>query len=149
MINIQGKQAEFMVFAGQPLHKLRDVLKQKNLNPETRLYYDLCLEEIKELQLAFDEYGRAIQEDEKLACLCDVADAVGDLAVVMMGLCNSLGIPFDQVYQEIHRSNMNKFVQTPEGPKLLKRADGKVIKPNGWMKPNIMSVLKYALVMGE
>ena len=149
MSNIQAQQAQFMVFAQQRLHTLKDVMRQKQMNAETKLYYDLVLEEFKELQVAFDAYGKAVQEDEKLACLCDVADAVGDCAVVLMGLCNATGIPFHDVYQEIHRSNMTKFVQTEQGPRLLKRVDGKVVKPAGWIKPNLMNILKYKLVMGE
>lgn len=149
MSNIQGKQAEFMVLAQQRIYTLREVLK-KGPNPQAELYMNLIEEEFDELQASFTKYSNTVREDERLAILCDVLDGVADMAVVLMGLCNSLGLPFDSAFHEVHRANMNKFVDRGDGVlTILKRADGKVIKPTGWTPPNIMSILKYRLVVGE
>jgi len=150
MSNIQGMQAEFMIAAQQKLNTLRSVLKERGPNKQAELYMDLIEEEFDELHKWFVIYSNSVREDEKLGALAEVLDGVCDLAVVMMGFCNSLGLPFDQAYNEVHRSNMNKFVPNGDGTyTILKRADGKVIKPANWVKPNIMSILKYRLVVGE
>ena len=150
MSNIQGKQAEFMVMAGQKIYTLREILKTNKASPQAELYMNLIEEEFDELQAAFVRYSNTVREDERLAILCEVLDGVADMAVVLMGLCNSLGLPFDSAFHEVHKANMNKFIDGGDGVlKILKRADGKVIKPSGWTPPNIMSILKYRLVIGD
>jgi len=64
----------------------------------------------------------------------------------MMGVCNSLGLPFDAAFHEVHKSNMNKFTMVDGQYKILKRVDGKVVKPHDWTPPNLMSILKYYLI---
>jgi predicted HAD superfamily Cof-like phosphohydrolase len=149
--NIQQRQAEFMIAAHQKLFALSEVLAEKHApSAQAKLYMDLIDEEYDELQKAFATYGDALREDEKLAALADLLDAVCDLSVVMMGLCNSLGLPFHAAFDEVHKSNMNKFVKNDDGTyTILKRTDGKVIKPKDWKKPNIIDILKYYLIRGE
>src|SRR5208282_1157271 len=55
-------------------------------------------EEFLELQKAHDERD-----------LIEIADAVADLIYVLLGRCVSYGIPIDQVFDEVHRSNMSKL----------------------------------------
>lgn len=151
MSNIQGKQAEFMVMAGQRICTLREVLRANKPNPQAELYMNLIEEEFDELQAAFVRYSNAVREDERLAILCEVLDGVADMAVVLMGLCNSLGLPFDAAFHEVHKSNMTKFAMDEASGQLhiLRRADGKIIKPKDWTPPNLMSILKYKMVVGE
>lgn len=147
-MNIQSKQGEFMAMSGQRIATLREVLRSKRVPADAALYMNLNYEEDAELKEWFDKYANAIREDEKLACLCELLDAICDSIVTRMGLCNALGLPFEAAYEEVHKSNMNKFVDTPEGPKILKRVDGKVIKPAHWKKPDLMSILRYHLIQG-
>jgi len=150
MSNIQALQAEFMVAGQQKLNGLREILKERGPNKQAALYMNLIEEEFDELQKWFVVYANAVREDEKLAALCEVLDGICDLSVVLMGLCNSLGLPFDSAFLEVHKSNMNKFVPNEDGTyTILKRVDGKIIKPSTWQKPNIMSILKYRLIMGD
>lgn len=147
MSNIQAKQAEFMVAGQQELGRLRKIINQTKPTQQELLYFNLCEEEFKECEEAFDIYLKAIRPDEKMAALAELLDGICDLAVVMMGLCNTLGLPFDPAFQEVHRSNMAKFEMLPDGTfRILKRADGKVIKPHNWTKPNIIDILKYKMI---
>ena len=86
------------------------------------------------LKEEFEEYVAAENDDD----LAEVADALGDMAYIIAGTALEYGIPLDRVLDEIHRSNMAKL--GPDG-KPIKRADGKVIKPDGWQPPNIAAVL--------
>lgn len=148
-MDIQSKQAEFMVAAGQQLVTLKQALQKKAATEQSVLYMNLCEEEFHELEAAFSKYDKAVREDERLACMADVADAVCDLAVVMMGLCNSMGIPFGACFEEVHRSNMSKCVKGDDGAyTVLKRADGKVIKPKDFVPPNLTLTLRYYLIRG-
>jgi predicted HAD superfamily Cof-like phosphohydrolase len=91
------------------------------------LYYDLVKEEFFELSQAMRDMD-----------IVETADACADLIWVIEGLCHSLGIPLQKVWDEVARSNMSKTV---EG-KLIKRADGKVLKPDTYSPPDIKSILK-------
>jgi predicted HAD superfamily Cof-like phosphohydrolase len=68
----------------------------------------------------------------------NTADALTDLMVVIVGMGLELGIPLDRTWAEVHRSNMAKV--GPNG-KVTYREDGKVLKPEGWKKPDIRTAL--------
>ena len=63
-----------------------------------------------------------------------IADACADLIVTVLGTAAEYGIPFDDVWTEVHRSNMAKA----GGPV---RPDGKRLKPEGWQPPRIAELL--------
>ena len=91
-----------------------------------RLRYDLLSEE-------FWEYARAANRND----LIEVADALADVVYIAYGTARSYGIPLDAVLAEVHRSNMAKLVDG----KVVRREDGKILKPEGWTPPNIAAVL--------
>lgn len=68
-----------------------------------------------------------------------VADALVDMMVLIVGTGLELGIPLDRVWDEIHRTNMAKV--GTDGS-VRRRADGKVLKPDGWKKPDIAAMLE-------
>ena len=94
---------------------------------ERNLRYSLLREE-------FEEYETAeINHD-----LVEIADALADIIYIACGTAVSYGIPLDDVFAEVHRSNMAKLVDG----KVIRREDGKVQKPEGWTAPDIKSVLE-------
>lgn len=95
-------------------------------DPQTELYMKLIQEE-------FDETLDAFSKADTIG----VADGLADMVWVIMGLASSLGIPFDKVWDEVRASNMSKVVDG----KLIKREDGKVLKPEGYFRPDINAVL--------
>lgn len=70
--------------------------------------------------------------------MVEIADGIGDLIVVLVGMALEYGIPLDRVWEDIHRANMAKV--GPDG-KVERRPDGKVLKPEGWQPPNISESL--------
>jgi predicted HAD superfamily Cof-like phosphohydrolase len=68
----------------------------------------------------------------------EVAREIADLIYVACGMAVSYGIPLNEVWNEVHRSNMAKI--TKRGPKY--RTDGKVLKPYGWQPPDIKKALE-------
>ena len=67
----------------------------------------------------------------------EVADALADIDYVVQGAALVFGIPHDAVFDEVHRSNMAKLVDG----KVIRREDGKVLKPEGWTPPDVLGVL--------
>lgn len=90
------------------------------------LRLNLILEEYKELEDADDE------ED-----LVGIADALTDILYVVYGAGHAYGIDLDACFREVHRSNMTKVVDG----KVVKNADGKVMKPPSYNQPNLQLVL--------
>lgn len=86
------------------------------------------------LEEEFNEYFDA----EENADIVEIADALADIIYIALGTAVSYGIPLDKVFEEVHRSNMAKLVDG----KVLRRADGKIQKPEGWTPPDIAGILK-------
>jgi len=129
IMNYQKDVTEFMVAADQYVGttphfpELPDeTMKQANL------YIDLIDEEMQELAKAFI-----------LRNIGGVADGGADLVWVIQGLFVTLGIDFDKVWEEVKASNMSKV---SDNGKIVKRKDGKVLKPDTYFKPDIEKVLR-------
>jgi predicted HAD superfamily Cof-like phosphohydrolase len=82
----------------------------------------------------FGEYAKAEHEDD----LVEIADALGDLIYVCAWTALEYGIDLDEVFDEIHRSNMTKT--WPDGT-FHKDSGGKVMKPDTFEPPNILGVM--------
>lgn len=95
---------------------------------QANLYMGLVIEEYKELMVAFGNRD-----------LVEIADACADLKWVIEGLEITLGIPQQDVWDEVARSNLAKI---SESGKVEKREDGKVLKPEGWTPPDIKTIIK-------
>ena len=92
-----------------------------------RLRIDLIEEELDELHLGIDNQD-----------IVEVADALTDLLYVVYGAGHALGIDLDECFQEVHQSNMSKL---GEDGRVIKREDGKVLKPDTYFPPDLKSVL--------
>ncbi len=84
-----------------------------------------------------EEYLEACKNGD----IIEVADALGDQLYILFGtiLKHGLQHKIEEVYDEIHRSNMSKLDE--EGQPIY-REDGKILKSNLYFKPNIKSVLE-------
>lgn len=82
------------------------------------------------------EYIDAESHDD----LTEVADALADQVVIIYGTALAYGIPLDDVLDEVMRSNLSKIVDG----EVIRRDDGKVLKPEGWTPPDIAGVLEAA-----
>ena len=120
-MNYQKDVSEFMNLGEQ---KISSNLTLKN--DQVKLYMNLIKEE-------FEETSKAFNEDD----LVELADGLVDMVWVIMGMCNSTGINFDKVWTEVRASNMSKFVDG----KFVKNESGKILKPEGYFKPNISKAL--------
>jgi len=83
-----------------------------------------------------EEYLEACKNSD----IIEIADALGDQLYILFGtiLKHGLEHKIEEVYDEIHRSNMSKL---DENGKPIYREDGKVLKSNLYFKPNIKKIL--------
>jgi predicted HAD superfamily Cof-like phosphohydrolase len=119
-----------------------DVMGQAPDETNTALYVDLIEEEWrKELKPALDKC-LAYKSTENLS---EVVDGAIDSIVVIAGLLNCLIGPdmATQAWQEVQRSNMSKAVWDDEAGayKVIRREDGKVLKPSTFSPPNLFGLI--------
>jgi predicted HAD superfamily Cof-like phosphohydrolase len=92
------------------------------------LYVNLIEEEFS------DELKTAIKNcDSK-----EILDALVDILVVTIGAAHSMGADIEGAWKEVMRTN---FAKIGEDGKVRKREDGKVLKPIGWVAPDLKPFL--------
>lgn len=121
---------------------------------------------IRLLREEFEETIAAIEADD----LVEIADGLADLVYVAVGAALTYGIPFNRVFEEVHRTNMAKLSPCPTtgcrhptdsdrrpgeqvsalsgcercghtGWVHLRDDGGKTQKPPGWQPPQIAKLL--------
>lgn len=135
------QQREFMVAMGKRVA----VIPGDALLADVGLAVKLIEEEVnEELLPAVKQLANLMDGDHERMLLTAVLDGAVDAVYVIYQLCNTLGLPFDEAFAEVHRSNMAK--KSPDGT-VHYREDGKVLKPPGWTPPDLRSIIGKA--MGE
>ena len=94
-----------------------------------KLYLNLMEEEWKELKAAL------VLEDR-----VEQLDALLDFIVVTIGAIHSAGFDGEGGWKEVMSTNFAKIDK--ETGKVRKREDGKVLKPVGWVPPNLKPFIK-------
>ena len=91
---------------------------------------------IKLLKEEVEEYAEAARAGD----LVEVLDALADIGYILAGTIINHGMQhiYDDAFDEVHKSNMAKLVDG----KVLRREDGKVMKPEGWQPPNLAQFLE-------
>ncbi|MEJ6653383.1 MAG: nucleoside triphosphate pyrophosphohydrolase family protein [Euryarchaeota archaeon] len=86
---------------------------------------------IKLLREEVEEYAEAARAGD----IVEVIDALADIGYILAGTILNHGMQniYDDAFDEVHRSNMAKLVDG----KVLRREDGKVMKPQGWTSPQL------------
>jgi predicted HAD superfamily Cof-like phosphohydrolase len=103
------------------------------------LYYRLVEEEFDELTIALDRMRTAGETADTAA---EIADACIDLMYVTIGLLQSMGLDPQPLWDEVHASNMSKFVRQEDGTyQAIRREDGKILKPATYFKPDLRSIV--------
>jgi predicted HAD superfamily Cof-like phosphohydrolase len=70
----------------------------------------------------------------------ETLDALVDILVVTIGAIHSMGADAEGAWKEVMRTNFAKI--DDETGKVRKREDGKVLKPLGWIAPNLKNFLE-------
>jgi predicted HAD superfamily Cof-like phosphohydrolase len=93
------------------------------------LYVNLIKEEVEELAVALSNSDRV-----------ETLDALTDILVVTIGAIHSMGADAEGAWKEVMSTNFAKIDH--ETGKVRKREDGKVLKPLGWVPPELGQFLK-------
>ena len=101
---------------------------------------DQTVDSFNELQYAM--YIRLIDEEHQELLEATLADdqvqqldALIDILVVTIGAIHSMGADGEGAWKEVMMTNFAKIDR--DTGKVRKREDGKVLKPTGWVPPNL------------
>jgi predicted HAD superfamily Cof-like phosphohydrolase len=97
--------------------------------PQSSLYHNLICEE-------FNEYIQAKNAKDEV----EEIDACFDMIWVIVGYMLSKGWNCERLWDEGALSNLKKIDK--ETRKVLKRQDGKVLKPEGWQPPDFSKFVR-------
>lgn len=125
-------------------HHMTDtpVLSEPQDPGEERLALRHSLIEEEVVEELLENLMRLHEESEEGTDLVTVADGIIDSIYVLVGTGIELGLPMQALWDEVQRANMAKGTEQPDGSfKIVKREDGKVLKPEGWEPPDIRGVL--------
>jgi predicted HAD superfamily Cof-like phosphohydrolase len=83
-----------------------------------------------------DEYLEACRKND----LTQIADALGDKMYILFGsiIAHGLQYKIEEVFDEIHRSNMSKL---DDNGQPIFREDGKILKSSNYFLPDIGEIL--------
>lgn len=114
-----------------------------NVFKDQEKFMTACDQSVTGDQDQFDMYirliGEEFQELQDANTDVDTLDALIDILVVTVGAIHSMGADAEGAWIEVMRSNFAKIDQA--SGKVLKRADGKVLKPEGWKPPELARYL--------
>lgn len=102
-----------------------------------QLRHELIREELREFWVGTVDSLYAFKKEDLLE---QAADAIGDMLYVVIGAAVAFGIDIEPVFEEIHRSNMSKFIdgqKITEGPKA-----GKWVKGPSYSPADVAAILR-------
>jgi NTP pyrophosphatase (non-canonical NTP hydrolase) len=121
----------FTVAMGQPVGA--DIIKERDL---LKMRTKLIEEETKEAAqetLWEDALGNPVIDKAELT------KELADLLYVTYGMAVTFGLPIDEVFERVHRSNMSKL---GDDGKPIYREDGKVLKGPNYQPPDLTDLFE-------
>ena len=113
--------------------------------PPRLLDHDMAQFRIKFLREELEEYIKADMEED----LEGQFDALIDLVYVALGTAYLQGLPFKAGWDEVQGCNMAKVKAGPNGEGSKRGSPHDVVKPEGWVGPDLKPALQFAKLLAE
>lgn len=101
--------------------------------PTTDVSFKEIMLRIKLIAGEFNELIDAISNKD----IVKIADAIVDMIYVLKGTANTFGIDLEEIFDEVHRSNLTKSIG-----KIVEDPSGKVLKSKYYSPPDISNIIK-------
>jgi predicted HAD superfamily Cof-like phosphohydrolase len=115
-------------------HELFDVDINKKIHTSSKSLVELRLNLIRE---EIDEFEKEVYKDH--IKLENLSKELADVLYVVYGFAVTFGIPIDDVFEEVHRSNLTKL---DDNGKPLFREDGKILKSKNYEPADVKKILE-------
>ena len=127
----------------QPLEDVADFMTAAGqINPT---YPTLVSEEVSNLRhKLIAEELQEYDDEVKAENIVGIADAIGDMLYVVYGAAVAHGIDIYPIFEEIHKSNMTKFIDGYPRP-----GDGKWMKGPSYTPANLEPIITAQIARGK
>lgn len=121
---------------------------------EVRSYPGLPDDEIRDLRIRLirEEWEGPGELLESLLAgdLVGIADGIADSLYVIIGTAAAYGIDIQEIFDEVHRSNMSKTIYNEDTGKytVVKNEFGKVLKPESYSPPKLHEIVREQIKNG-
>jgi len=108
------------------------------------MWQTMLAEEWQEFAEALADYQSVAEQPpaEQLRRRAELTAEGVDVLNVLVGLLLSQGLPVEAMFDAIHAANLRKQVDG----RVVRRADGKILKPDGWQPADKDGVIREAMV---
>lgn len=142
MRNAQNQIKEFMIKAGQECPASPKIPQPEVIALRVRLIAEELLEFCEATGVTLEIKNRAVDIKVDPSFPVDLVgayDGLIDIAVVDIGAINAFGFDFEPGWQEVHRSNMSKFVDGH------RRDDGKWVKGPSYSPAALQAIVEQQM----
>ena len=94
---------------------------------------------IKFMQEELNEFTHSSSNND----IVGMADALVDIVYVAMGTAYMMGLPWQELWSEVQRSNMEK-IRALSSSESKRNTSLDVVKPQGWTPPNLELIINNA-----
>lgn len=132
-------QQRRIIIKPTPFELLREFHETYGAAIDKDFSHDLLL--LRE-SLLREEYMEVLQESLVFPDMVDkkkLTKELADLMYVTIGFATTFGLPLEEVFYEVHKSNMSKL--GPNG-EVLRREDGKILKGINYKEPDLDQFFK-------
>lgn len=124
MVDIIDDVRKFCQKFGRPHHP--QVVPHFLSDKEQNYWLQFIIEELS-------EYLTAVKQDN----LANAGDAICDLIYVIIHMGHNMGLPLEEMWDEVQRANMAKERSTGDNdPRSTRHSAMDVVKPEGWTPPD-------------
>ncbi|WP_159875387.1 nucleoside triphosphate pyrophosphohydrolase family protein [Aquitalea denitrificans] len=108
------------------------------------MWENMLHEEMAEFLHALQEFKQmgACSRDEQQRRMAELTAEGVDVLNVLTGLLLSQGMPVEAMTDAIHQANLRKQING----KVVRRADGKILKPDGWQPADKLAVIRCSVL---
>lgn len=93
---------------------------------------------LKFLKEELAEFQQGLEEED----VAQMADALVDLVYVALGTAHFLGLPWQELWDDVQRANMTKERAANDGSNSKRGSSFDVVKPEGWVGPETHEILR-------
>lgn len=109
------------------------------------MWENMLHEEMAEFLHALQEFKQmdGCGTDEQQRRMAELTAEGVDVLNVLTGLLLSQGMPLEAMTEAIHQANLRKQIDG----KVVRRADGKILKPEGWQPADKLAVIQHSSLL--
>lgn len=107
-----------------------------------RLPKDRIEPRLRIIEEELEELKAALVHKKNLASVVWTAQALADLVIAIVGISVEMGIPFDSIFEEVHRSNMTIPRDDEYG---YEDERGNIKRPPVGVPPDLLAIIREAM----